>query len=236
MTPPKILTADEARALLRDATPGPWCVSTSAGEARLMAAAPDLAVTVIHLHAEIARLTRERDQAAADVARAAWVGLELPLEESPVADVGILCAVVRDLTRTVVGERDEATTLVDRQRAILRGVADALRGPPSPLMTWSHHDLPEIARALHAEVERLRAIIEGRTTPPTDAEIAALIAAGGSWRVVETIRCGGVVLHVEEIDDARRVRDLAPRECRQRWWALDAQHCPCAWPVVGGDR
>lgn len=42
--------------------------------------------------------------------------------------------------------------LVDRQAALLRGVADALNGPPPPLTSWSYHDLPEKAQALVAEL------------------------------------------------------------------------------------
>lgn len=80
------MTLDEVRALLEGATPGPWLTTHEAGEeyygdwlhigpallptelevapgtpppdARLIAAAPDLAQTVIALHAEIARLRR----------------------------------------------------------------------------------------------------------------------------------------------------------------------------------
>ena len=42
-------------------------------------------------------------------------------------------------------EIDELHAQVDRQRAILTGVANALRGDPGPLASHSHHDLAERA-------------------------------------------------------------------------------------------
>jgi hypothetical protein len=42
-------------------------------------------------------------------------------------------------------ELDELHALVDRQRTILTGVANALRGDPGPLASHSHHDLAERA-------------------------------------------------------------------------------------------
>ena len=88
------------------------------------------------------------------------------------------------------------------------------------------------AEAAEAEVARLRAIVEGRTTAPTDAEIAAHDAAGGTWLVrYRRDGWGG--------DDAALFLDvLAPRDVRGdglaavRWWPLDASGRPCAWPEV----
>ena len=58
-----------------------------------------------------------------------------------------------------------------------------------------------------------RAIVEGRTVAPTDAEIAAHLAAGGDWLVRKTL-------------DAT----LIPRTVR--WHPLDATGCPTTWPVT----
>jgi hypothetical protein len=40
--------------------------------------------------------------------------------------------------------------LLDRQSALLTGVANALRGRPPELTHWSHHDLPQLAADLAA--------------------------------------------------------------------------------------
>ena len=61
---------------------------------------------------------------------------------------------------------------------------------------------------LRAERDALRAIIEGRTTPPTAAECAALAAAHGAWLVRWPWRGGAVCV------------------------ALDAERRPCPWPEV----
>lgn len=92
---------------------------------------------------------------------------------------------------------------------------------------------------LREEVECLRAIIDGRTTPPTQAEIAAHEAAGGAWLFFETKNAEGQPLH----DAAPAVADheFSAYEAREgqvllghavRWWPLDATGRPCAWPVV----
>ena len=89
-------------------------------------------------------------------------------------------------------------------------------------------DMERLARTVIA----LHAIIEGRATPPTDAEIAAHDAAGGTWLVrYRRDGWGG--------DDAALFLDvLAPRDVRGdglaavRWWPLDASGRPCAWPEV----
>lgn len=52
---------------------------------------------------------------------------------------------------------DDYSGLLIRQGELLTGVVNAIRGNPRELTTWSHHDAPELARELVAEVERLRA-------------------------------------------------------------------------------
>lgn len=88
-------------------------------------------------------------------------------------------------------------------------------------------------RRLVAQVEHLGAIIAGRTAAPTDAEIEAHDAAGGLWRCVaiddpgmcrDAMRRRGAACHRALID--------ALESEGARWWALDAQKRPCAWPVV----
>ena len=151
-------------------------------------------------------------------------------------------------------EVDYLDELLSRQHAILTGVANALRGDPGPIASHSHHDLAERAAAMVAllavtrssleaartgeritvvdEIERLqrelaaaREIIEGRTVPPTDAEIVAHWRAGGTW-IVE----GVIVLRVVEAVCARR--DQASWAA-VTWLPLDRSRRPCAWPVGG---
>lgn len=59
--------------------------------------------------------------------------------------------------RRLRAEVDEADARAGRFAELLRATADALKGPPQPLALHSWHDLPEVAAALRAEVERLRA-------------------------------------------------------------------------------
>lgn len=86
--------------------------------------------------------------------------------------------------------------------------------------------------AVTAERDALRAIIEGRTTPPTEAEVDAHAAAGCVWRWQNLPgdpagpRWG--TAFADEVEGFRRFP--------LRWWALDAQGVPTAWPVVPPPR
>ena len=86
------------------------------------------------------------------------------------------------------------------------------------------HDAAEIlAPGELTRAERAEAIIEGRTAPPTDAEIEAHWRAGGTW-VVE-----GVIV-LRSADAARSHRD------QTSWaavpWVPMRDGRPCAWPVA----
>ena len=102
--------------------------------------------------------------------------------------------------------------------------------PPAP---YRAPDLAAECASLRAECERLRAIIDGRTTPPTEAEVRAHAAAGGRW----LISCEGEAgrRHVYTLD---RGWEDALGEVRRpgrgvtRWWSLDAEGAGCPWPVV----
>lgn len=88
-----------------------------------------------------------------------------------------------------------------------------------------------------AEIERLRAIVNGRTTPPTDAEIEVHCASGGRWR---SIVPGEFILSTGDGDavDARqtsavqRANALIVNARGVRWWAITSDGRPCAWPVM----
>ena len=74
--------------------------------------------------------------------------------------------------------------------------------------------------------------INGRTTAPTDEELAA---HEGRWRSVRIDR-NGVATGVDLLDatGARAIRDMdAALGHARRWWALDALiMAPTMWPVV----
>lgn len=67
--------------------------------------------------------------------------------------------------RRLRAEVDEADARAGRFAELLRATADALKGPPQPLALHSWHDLPEVAAALRAEVERLRAEVDALKAP-----------------------------------------------------------------------
>ena len=77
--------------------------------------------------------------------------------------------------------------------------------------------------ALALKVLELRAIIEGRTTPPTDAEIAAHDAAGGVF---------GFFCREEGYYTGSTVEEIRQPLPPGRWWAHAADGRPCAWPEV----
>ena len=89
----------------------------------------------------------------------------------------------------------------------------------------------EVAPLVADEIEQvyeLRAVIEGRTRPPTEAENAAHLAAGGAWLVVWQWRDG---VPVAEIAWGKHVcGDDRPKDAR--WIALDRERRPCPWPEV----
>lgn len=154
----------------------------------------------------------------------------------------------------------------DRAVELAARIADAEDPACEELL---HCEGPQVCDALRCEVlhqadeiERLRAIIEGRTTPPTPAELDAHASAGGSWllvmsyadsyrrrwkRRIETMTlCDFPRDPVAEkvrprcalATDHARVHEggVGPDYREWRWWALDSHGRPCAWPVVEVSR
>jgi hypothetical protein len=80
------------------------------------------------------------------------------------------------------------------------------------------------------EAGRLLAIVAGRTTPPTDAEIYAHDARGGAWLVTMPPRA-----QVRMTPETRYTSD--PAEVSRLWWSEGAWWVPvlngrpCAWPT-----
>lgn len=93
------------------------------------------------------------------------------------------------------------------------------------------HARTRAARA-EMEVDDLRAAVEGRTTPPTDAEIDAHDAAGGRWRCVvpDALRMSADGLHGHAARLHRETIAATGYE-RSQWWATDGTARPCAWPA-----
>ena len=124
---------------------------------------------------------------------------------------------------------------VDEARALVADYDAGVWMPDGP----ERRDLAATVIAQAAEIDALRAILAGRTTPPTVEEIATHEAAGGTWLFFETKNAEGQPLH----DAAPTVadREFNAYEAREgqmllahavRWWPLDADGRPCAWPVV----
>lgn len=83
--------------------------------------------------------------------------------------------------------------------------------------------------AMEVDRDAQRAIVEGRTTAPTDADLDAHAKAGGMWLSVG-VSAGGGVGGVVTTSLTRQRRDtaLAPL----RWWPMTAGGVFCAWPKV----
>jgi len=115
-------------------------------------------------------------------------------------------------------ERDaarRAATFAEMERDTLRGLTDAMR----------------------ADNVRLRAIIEGRATAPTEAELVAHIAAGGRWLVSSPGEPDVPLwsMPVASVEHGLRVaQDHHDLNAPWRWHALlDGR--PCPWPTPALD-
>lgn len=102
--------------------------------------------------------------------------------------------------------------------------ADEARRLLAELTPAAEHTV--LARALRTVIA-LHAVVDGRETPPTDAEIQAHAKTDGRWLVQSEY---AVFISEDPPTDARDHRLKPPRSAR--WWALDATGKPCPWPVV----
>lgn len=85
-----------------------------------------------------------------------------------------------------------------------------------------------LAARLARTVIALHAIIEGRTVPPTDDELAAHDAADALWMIAH--RDGQIVVTAMSWPSSR---DWRVAKGATRWWPLESDGRPCAWPVTG---
>lgn len=86
-------------------------------------------------------------------------------------------------------------------------------------------ELTQALRETQRERDAMKAIIEGRTTPPTDGEALDIFECGGSFRMV----CNGESYDCSTLSSVWAVSDLP----NTAWWAFDAHGRPCAWPGGG---
>lgn len=131
----------------------------------------------------------------------------------------------RDLLRVQVAN---ATARAERAEAMLNAVRRETECQEDETPQGSvRRKLRMLARA-EARVRDLEAIIAGRTTPPTPAErVAHLRATGhdGRWRVCVDGRDIVGSFDNTVLGDALTAKSA-------RWWPLDADGCPCAWPTA----
>jgi len=100
----------------------------------------------------------------------------------------------------------------------------------------------QVTRDVLAELAKLeahRAILKGRTVPPTEAEREAHCANGGLWRCVVTIdgdsSFNGLHFDRRKFPPPSALDGLPRRRGSvyvETWWALDASGVLCAWPTV----
>lgn len=148
------------------------------------------------------------------------------------ADIGAFR--LRALRETVAGFAGDA--LVSRQEIlVILDAAMRAREAETTLdavafeldaYTTATKSLRLLLRDAREQIASLTAAINGRTTPPTLAEIQAhAVNRGGWWLVVEENDFGTYLIE-READIARYVGRSV------RWVACDACGCPCSWPLV----
>ena len=100
---------------------------------------------------------------------------------------------------------DGTGAVIDADALVGRYLMARGAGETRPLVRADVH-AAAIARAdaAEAEVARLRAIVEGRTTAPTPEEIEAHHAAGGRWLVIRDARPSAVADTLRSVLDVRQ--------------------------------
>lgn len=208
--------------------------------APLLAAAPALAREVIALMEERDEAREEAATLRAEVERLRESLAEVTEDRERWREALRHCAHESYVTHPA--DADDPDGLAENVCDVLDGIADtqaavhgvavavwsAIGSDPCDAPDGSADDIIEAVEA------RVREIVEGRTVPPTDAEIAVHAANGGRWRFV-TGRESFDLLS-ERAAESWREGSSEWVAGSARWWALDSTGSPCAWPVVGGAR
>ena len=149
--------------------------------------------------------------------------------DTPVAWVQVKVALpyLRNAERVLVAERARASA-AEAECARLTTELDAARRAAT-FAEMERDTLRGLTDAMRADNVRLRAIVEGRTVAPSDAEITAHHDAGGSGWLVSSDR--DVIPYTLCRSEARD-GGASPGA---RWWALDASGRPCPWPTPALD-
>ena len=189
-------------------------------------------MTTMELVDTIERLTHERDEARRMAAAWEQAGANARLTERLVRE---------DLAR----ERESnAARAIEHSRAIVAGIAGAMGLDTSGEGDAIHaRILAEHAR-LTRERDEAREIIEGRTTTP-GKEMDAHGRVGGAWllapigrpprrslRHIEDLLLAGVFASDDTDLACLRCAIIEGRARPVRWWPLDNDGRPCAWPTV----
>lgn len=187
-----------------------------------------LAASVEHHAARAERAEAERDAAIkratnAERMRDAFVATSVAFAVDMIdkPDAMARCAAERD---AAVAQAEELTrALRVTQSDLARALADG-----RVELRQRADDAERVAADLRDDLERLRAIIEGRTTPPTDAEMEAHVAPGRSgWWLVSSPDDMSLEL-IEQPSE----RDWCIEWGATQWLPIDLDGRPCAWPVV----
>lgn len=165
--------------------------------------------------AEVARLRAEAREAAQVLI--AETGAAGPM------DVGAAALRAAGRISALTIDRDSLRAGVARLRVALDDVADALECGDS-----SRDGMLARVAGIAASFEALQAIVEGRTTAPTEAEYRAHHAADGSWLLRWADRTSSIARGLYAVADIASGGGLPV----VLWIALDATGRPCAWPDV----
>lgn len=161
--------------------------------------------------------------------RAMREGIAMPWRAQPTIVDGddVECAALVTCPHGEDGDRDTVAEIDmgygeecdDAHAALIVGSVNAL---PAAL------DALDSAEGTIAELRdklaEMEAIIAGRTTPPTDAEVESHWRAGGTWMNENHV--------LRSVEDARRFADGARRLRSTVAWIAIRDGRPCAWPVV----
>ena len=120
---------------------------------------------------------------------------------------------------------DEKLVSADKARAVIELHEAAIAGTKdiTVVVTVLAAQAPALARTVIA----LHAIIEGRATPPTDAELAAHAERGALWMVAH--ERGDIFATMMSWPSSR---DWHVGKGATRWWPFTIDGRPCAWPTA----